>query len=33
MNIYIGNSSSGTNEDGLRHAFEAYGQVETVKII
>ena len=33
MNIYIGNLSFNTNEDDLRQAFEAYGQVEDVRII
>ncbi len=33
MNIYIGNLSSDTTEDDLRHDFEGYGQVENVKII
>jgi cold-inducible RNA-binding protein len=33
MNIYIGNMSFDTTEDQLRQAFEAYGEVSTVKII
>jgi len=33
MNIYVGNLSIDANEDDLREAFEAYGQVEEVKII
>ena len=33
MNIYVGNLSHETNEDGLREAFEAFGQVESVNII
>ena len=33
MNIYIGNLSTSTNSDDLKEAFEAYGQVEDVKII
>ncbi len=33
MNIYVGNLSSNTNEDSLRQAFEAFGQVDTVNII
>ena len=33
MNIYVGSLSLDVNEDDLRQAFEAYGQVESVKII
>jgi len=33
MNIYIGNMSFDTTEDQLRQAFEAYGEVSTVKVI
>ncbi|RKX27361.1 MAG: RNA-binding protein [Candidatus Zixiibacteriota bacterium] len=33
MNIYIGNLSYDTTEDGLRQAFEAYGEVSNVNII
>jgi len=33
MNIYVGNLSYQTNEDDLRHAFEAYGRVTNVTII
>ncbi len=33
MNIYAGNLSYQTTEDGLRQAFEAHGQVESVAII
>lgn len=33
MNIYVGNLPAQTTEDELREAFEAYGQVESVKII
>lgn len=33
MNIYIGNMSYDTSEDNLRQAFEAYGEVSSVKII
>jgi uncharacterized membrane protein YgcG len=33
MNIYIGNLSPETNEDNIRQAFEAFGQVLTVNII
>ena len=33
MNIYVGSLSLDVNDDHLRHAFEAYGQVERVKII
>lgn len=33
MNIYIGNLSFETTEDQLRQAFEAFGEVSSVKII
>ena len=33
MNIYIGNLSSEATEEDLQQAFEAFGQVESVKII
>jgi len=33
MNIYIGNMSFDTTEDQLRQAFEAYGEVSSVKVI
>jgi cold-inducible RNA-binding protein len=33
MNIYVGNLSYEVNERDLKATFEAYGQVETVKII
>jgi len=33
MNIYVGNLSREITEDGLREAFEALGQVESVNII
>lgn len=33
MNIYIGSLSFSTTNDDLRKAFEAYGQVDDVKII
>ena len=33
MNIYIGNLSISTTSDDVRQAFEAYGQVDDVKII
>jgi cold-inducible RNA-binding protein len=33
MNIYVGNVFLGVSEDDLRHAFETYGQVKSVKII
>jgi len=33
MNIYVGNLSHEVTEEGLRQAFEGFGQVETVKII
>ncbi len=33
MNIYIGNLPTSFKEEDLKEAFEAYGQVESVKII
>jgi len=33
MNIYVGNLSSEATEEDLQQAFEAFGQVESVKII
>jgi RNA recognition motif-containing protein len=33
MNIYVGNLSSETTEDELRQAFEAFGQVMSIKIL
>jgi len=33
MNIYVGNLSTETTEDDLRQAFEAFGQVVSVKIL
>jgi len=33
MNIYIGNLSQEVNEDELREAFEAFGNVQSVNII
>jgi len=33
MNIYVGNLSFEVKEEDLKEAFEAFGQVETVKII
>ncbi|MCK5453142.1 MAG: RNA-binding protein [Calditrichia bacterium] len=33
MNIYIGNLSQQTNEEDLRKAFEAFGNVKSVNII
>jgi RNA recognition motif-containing protein len=33
MNIYVGNMSHETTEEDLQQAFEAFGQVESVKII
>lgn len=32
-NIYVGNLDYGVNEDQLRQAFEAFGQVEKVTLI
>ena len=33
MNIYVGSLSTSVTSDDLRQAFEAYGQVEDVKLI
>ncbi|MBI5789815.1 MAG: RNA-binding protein [Candidatus Schekmanbacteria bacterium] len=33
MNIYVGNLSYQLTEDALKTAFEAYGEVQTAKII
>ncbi|MCJ7662805.1 MAG: RNA-binding protein [Desulfobacterales bacterium] len=33
MNIYVGNLSFDVTEEGLRQAFEAYGQVESATIV
>jgi RNA recognition motif-containing protein len=33
MNIYVGNLSYDVTEEDLRQAFEAFGQVESAKII
>ena len=33
MNIYVGNLSTDTSEDELRQAFEAFGEVATVRIV
>jgi RNA recognition motif-containing protein len=33
MNIYVGNLSTETTEEDLRQAFEAFGQVISVKIL
>ena len=33
MNIYVGNISYDTSEDDLRNAFEAFGEVDSAKII
>ena len=33
MNIYVGNLSYDTTEDGLREAFEQYGKVDSARII
>jgi len=33
MNIYIGNLSHETTEEDLQQAFEAFGRVESVKIV
>jgi RNA recognition motif-containing protein len=33
MNIYVGNLSYEVTEEDLKQAFEAFGEVETVKVI
>lgn len=33
MNIFVGNLSHDATEDDLRQAFEAFGQVKSVKVI
>ena len=33
MNIYVGNLDYGVSEEDLQSSFEAFGQVESVKII
>lgn len=33
MNIYVGNLSTDTSEDELRQAFEAFGEVTSVRIV
>jgi len=33
MNIYVGNLSWNTNDDELRGAFEAFGEVSSAKVI
>ncbi len=33
MNIYVGNLSREVNEEDLKASFEAFGQVETAKVI
>lgn len=33
MNLYVGNLSYDTNEDGLRAAFAAYGSVSSANLI
>ncbi len=33
MNIYVGSLSNDVNDDDLKQAFEAFGKVESVKII
>jgi RNA recognition motif-containing protein len=33
MNIYVGNLSFKVNEEDLRHLFEEYGELSSVKII
>ena len=33
MNIFVGNLSFNTKEDGLRAAFEAYGEVSSARVV
>jgi RNA recognition motif-containing protein len=33
MNIYVGNLSPDVSEDELRQSFEAFGQIEVVRIV
>ena len=33
MNIFVGNLSFSTKEDGLRAAFEQYGQVSSARVV
>ncbi len=33
MNIFVGNLSYNTQEDNLREAFEAFGQVDSARVI
>lgn len=33
MNIYVGNLSYDTNDDSLRRAFEAYGEVASASVV
>lgn len=33
MNIYVGNLSYDTNDDSLRKAFEAFGEVSTASVV
>ena len=33
MNIYVGNLSYNTREDGLRELFESYGEVVSVNVV
>jgi RNA recognition motif-containing protein len=33
MNIFVGNLSYSTQDDGLRVAFEAYGEVSSARVI
>lgn len=33
MNIYVGNLSFNTDDEGLREAFEAYGEVSSASVI
>ncbi len=33
MNLYVGNLSFDTTEDGLRQAFAAHGSVDSVRVI
>ena len=33
MNIFVGNLSFSTTDDGLRNAFESYGTVDSARVI
>ncbi len=33
MKIYVGNLSNDVNDEGLREAFEAFGQIESASVV